>query len=79
MFAQFAPQVSPDAIFKKTFRCLPDKMKEELYNDSFFNGLTSEFYFFKDKKFIHFGNMPPMEVSDEKICTSMMLRCPSDS
>ncbi|MBS1556140.1 MAG: hypothetical protein JSU09_14565 [Bacteroidetes bacterium] len=48
--------------YKRVFQCWPYKKKEELYSDSLFQNLTSSFYYFKNKKVIFLGNMPPMEV-----------------
>ena len=62
MYPQFGGQVSGEVSFGKTYKQLPDQMKEESYKDSLFQELTGEFYYFRSKKVIYIGNMPPMEV-----------------
>jgi hypothetical protein len=44
----------------------PDKQKEELYKDSLFNNLTSEFFFIGNTRTILLGNLPPMKVPADK-------------
>lgn len=45
----------------RTYKAWPDKMKEELYSDSSYINLASEFYFFKDRRIIKLANMPMLE------------------
>lgn len=51
--------------YKKTYKAWPDKMKEELYSDSLYVNLNSEFYYFKNKRIIMLANIPPMEVAGD--------------
>jgi len=46
--------------YEKLYRLWPDKTKLELYSDSSFTNLTSEFFFSNKEHFIKIGNIPPI-------------------
>jgi len=61
-----APTLDKDKVcYTKTYKVWPYKMKEELYSDSMYVNLTSEFYYFKNTRIIMLANIPPMEVKGD--------------
>ena len=65
----FHPPNYDKVSYGRIYKVWPDKVKVELYSDSLFLNSTSNFYFFKNKRVIVLGNMPPMELNNDDTMT----------